>query len=597
MAELLDVNAGVERFAPIAPKDWAAIPEALRPNLLGFTGQTMWEGAEAALGLDAAGFVNKAWCALEAHSPEIQRRTALTWESATGALETYTFAQLNEHANCVANGLQSLGVTKGDRVFVFLERIPELYWTILGILKLGAIAGPLFAAFGPDAVQDRLSDSGAVAIVTSPVLKARVDGVRDELPNLKHVIVVDHRSTTGWQRQPGDVSYAECIANQSHVFKTVHTTADDGSVMHYTSGTTGKPKGALHRHGAILSQWATAKYVLDLKPETDVYWCTADPGWVTGTAYGMFGPWSMGVHQLVTEAPFNASHWYRLIQDHGVTVWYTAPTAIRMLMKAGEALPVQYDLSSLRHLCSVGEPLNPEAIVWGQKALGHAFHDTWWQTETGCMHVVNTPTMAIKPGSMGKPIVGIVVGILNEQWEPVPEGEEGHLALRPSAPSLFKTYWNREEVYQSKFQNGWYLTGDRAWQDADGYVWFVGRDDDVINTAGHLVGPFEVESALVEHPAVAEAAVIGKPCPERLEVVKAFVSLKTEYLPENDEAKTKLLNDIQQFVRHRLAAHAMPREISLVDSIPKTRSGKIMRRLLKARELGLPEGDLSTLEE
>ncbi|MDO8688946.1 MAG: AMP-binding protein, partial [Dehalococcoidia bacterium] len=344
-------------------------------------------------------------------------------------------------------------------------------------------------------------------------------------------------------------------------------------------------------HGAIQSQYATAKYILDLQDE-DIYWCTADPGWVTGTSYGMFGPWSNGASSLVYEGGFSPEVWYRIIQDNGVTVWYTAPTAIRMLMKAGDDLPKRFDFSSLRYLCSVGEPLNPEAIFWGLEAFGLPFHDNWWQTETGSIMIANYPDMEIRPGSMGKPFPGIVAAILNDTWEEVPANQEGHLALRPGWASMFRTYWNNTEMYQSKFKNGWYITGDRGWRDEDGYFWFVGRSDDVINTAGHLVGPFEVESALIEHPAVAEAGVIGKPDPDRMEIVKAFVSLKVGH-----HASEELKEDIKDFVRHRLAAHAYPREIEFVASLPKTRSGKIMRRLLKARELGLPEGDTSTLEE
>jgi acetyl-CoA synthetase len=418
-----------------------------------------------------------------------------------------------------------------------------------------------------------------------------VDEILPHCPSVEKVIVVD-RAQQYQPKHDREILYHEATADQPGTYEVHYTDADDYSIIHYTSGTTGKPKGAVHRHLAVISQAATSKYILDLHPESDIYWCTADPGWVTGTSYGMFGPWAWGATSLVYEGPYNAAKWYKLIQDYKVTVWYTAPTAIRMLMKAGDDVVKQYDLSSLRHLLSVGEPLNPEAVVWGQKVFGKVFHDTWWQTETGAMHICNYPCMAVKPGSMGKPFPGVTAGILDDQWNPLPAGEEGHLALKPEAPSIFRTYWHKEEMYDSKFKNGWYITGDRATMDEDGYYWFFGRSDDVINTAGHLVGPFEVESALIEHPAVAEAGVIGKPDPERMEVVKAFVSLKNGYEP-SDELK----QEIQGFVRKTLAAHAMPREIDFIDSLPKTRSGKIMRRLLKARELGLPEGDTSTLED
>jgi len=573
------------------------------PGILGFTpnmsdyasaaASLHWDHFQQALQLPRPNGVNKASICLDQHSPEVMQRTALIWKGITGDEERYTFQQLSALTNQFANVLTNLGIVTGDRVFVYLERIPETYITLFGGLKVGAVVGPLFSAFGPDAIKDRLQDSGAKVVVTSPQLKPRLDAIRDDLPNLKTVIIIDRdNTTTSSPFAPHERHYHDLMAQASEAYTVPFTSPDAYSIIHYTSGTTGKPKGAVHQHNAIIAQYATAKLVLDLKPETDLYWCTADPGWVTGTSYGMFGPWSLGCTQLVYEGGFKAEDWYQVIEDYKVSVWYTAPTAIRMLMKAGDDIVKHYDLSSLRHLCSVGEPLNPEAIVWGQKVFNRVFHDTWWQTETGAMHIVNYPAMTVKPGSMGKPFPGVEAGILDEQWQPLPPGEEGHLALKPAAPSIFRTYWNKQDLYDSKFKNGWYVTGDRARVDVDGYYWFIGRDDDVINTAGHLVGPFEVESALVEHPAVAEAAVIGKPDPERMEIIKAFISLKAGYT--HSEALEK---DIRSFVRNRLAAHAYPREITVLDSLPKTRSGKIMRRLLKARELGLPEGDTSTLEE
>jgi acetyl-CoA synthetase len=377
----------------------------------------------------------------------------------------------------------------------------------------------------------------------------------------------------------------------SQEFDIVKTSKDDYAIMHYTSGTTGKPKGVVHVHHAIVGHYATAKYVLDLQDD-DIYWCTADPGWVTGTSYGIFGPWSNGISIVVDEGGFGASRWYSIIEKYKVTVWYTAPTAIRMLMKAGEKVVEKYDLSSLRIMHSVGEPLNPEGVIWSKKVFGVPFHDNWWQTETGCIQIANYQIQDIKPGSMGRPFPGVVAAIVDDEGNQLPPGEEGHLALKPPWPSMFRTYWHKEELYKSRFQHGWYITGDRARMDEDGYFWFVGRADDVINTSGHLVGPFEIESALIEHPAVAEAGVIGIPDKLRMEVPKAFVGLKDGYQPSEE-----LKNELKHFVRERLAAYACPQEIEFVDSLPKTRSGKIMRRLLKARELGLPEGDTSTLEE
>jgi acetyl-CoA synthetase len=364
------------------------------------------------------------------------------------------------------------------------------------------------------------------------------------------------------------------------------------SVLHYTSGTTGAPKGALHVHGSLISQYITTKWVLDVRDD-DVYWCTADPGWVTGTSYGIIGPWALGATQLVLEIGFMPERWYAAIEKYRVTVWYSAPTAIRLLMKEGADIVKRHDLSSLRHLVSVGEPLNPEAVIWSEEVYGLPFHDSFWQTETGSIVISNYPGMRIKPGSMGKPFPGMEAAVLNPKtFEPVKTGTVGLIALKPGWPAMFRQYWRNEKVYNSKFVDGWYICGDRATVDEDGYYWFVGRDDDVINTGGHLVGPFEIESALLEHPAVAESAAVGKPDPVNLEVVKAFVALKPGYEPSD---KVKL--DIINFVRKKLSPLAMPQEIEFMESMPKTRSGKIMRRLLKARETGEEIGDTSTLED
>jgi acetyl-CoA synthetase len=536
------------------------------------------------------GGLNIAYEALDRHVAKGRGdKPCLLWESKDGRAETYTYADVARLSNRFANVLQSLGVAKGERVFVFMDRIPELYAAVFGTLKAGCIIGPLFSAFGPDAIRDRLENSEAVVLVTQPHLLPKVREIRGELPALKHLIIADHdkRPDAG----EGELCWNDLMDAASDDFAIVRTDFEDGAVMHYTSGTTGKPKGALHVHKAVLGHYATGKYVIDLH-EDDIYWCTADPGWVTGTSYGMFAPCTNGVTSVIYEGGFAATKWYDVIQKYKVTVWYTAPTAIRMLMKAGEQIPQRYDLSSLRYTMSVGEPLNPEGVLWGQQNIGLPFHDNWWQTETGSILIANYPLMPIRPGSMGRPMPGIEPGVIDEQGNLVAPGEEGDLAVRPGWPSMFRTYWKNEEMYNSRFKNGWYITGDRARMDADGYFWFVGRSDDVINTAGHLVGPFEVESALIEHPAVAEAGVIGKPDPVAMEVVKAFVSLKEGYEPTDD-----LRHELNRFARSKLGSQVAPREIEFIDTLPKTRSGKIMRRLLKARELGLDEGDTSTLED
>lgn len=538
------------------------------------------------------GGINIAHEAIDRHiKTSLKDKPALFWEGKNGEQEKFSFYDLYRLTNRFANVLKGLGIEKGDRVFTFIDRTPEQYICLLGALKTGAIIGPLFSAFGPDAVKDRLQDSKARVLVTNTRLVKTVHEILNELPDLEKIIIVN-RDKSPYDFKDREIEYERLMDKASDEFEIVNTGKEDYAIMHYTSGTTGKPKGAVHVHQAVMGHYATAKYVLDLNPD-DIYWCTADPGWVTGTSYGIFGPWSNGISQVVYEGGFGAGHWYRVIEKYKVTVWYTAPTAIRMLIKAGEKVVGKYNLKSLRYMCSVGEPLNPEAVLWGQKAFGLPFHDNWWQTETGCIQIANYPVQDIKPGSMGRPFPGITAAILDENCEKELEpGQEGNLALKSGWPSMFRTYWGKEELYNSKFKGKWYITGDRAKMDKDGYFWFIGRADDVINTAGHLVGPFEVESALMEHPAVAEAGVIGIPDKLAGEVIKAFVSLK-DGVSESEE----LRKDIKNFVRKKLAAAASPREIDFLPGLPKTRSGKIMRRLLKARELGLPEGDTSTLED
>ena len=573
----------------LAPDQMAVTPNL--PDVEAAREGFRWESMFGELDWLPGGFLNKAHECIDRHAngPRAQK-TALIWVGKDGEEERYTFADLRDGSNRFANVLKGLGMQRGDRVFLFTERLPELYIALFGVLKVGAVAGPLFSAFGPDPVRDRMADSGAKLLVTQPELRRRIAGILPELPALEKIVVVNKGGRDPGPLVGNDLSYEALMAEASTSFEIEKTSMYDSSVIHYTSGTTGKPKGAVHRHQAIVQQYATGKWVLDLH-EDDLYWCTADPGWVTGTSYGMFAPWSNGVTQLIYEGGFGAGAWYRLVQRYGVTVWYSAPTAIRMLMRAGEELPARYDLSSLRHINSVGEPLNPEAVMWGHKVFKQAIHDNWWQTETGAILVANYASMPVRPGSMGRPIPGVEVGILDEHFDPLPPGQEGQLAVRPGWPSMFHGYWNAPERYNDRFRKGWYVTGDQARRDEDGYVWFVGRADDVINTAGHLVGPFEVESVLIEHPAVAEAAVIGVPDALAMEVVKGFVSLKEGY-----EATEELRRDILRHGRERLKMIA-PRDIAIRDSLPKTRSGKIMRRLLKAQELGLPLGDTSTLED
>jgi len=517
-------------------------------------------------------------------------KLALIWQGYSGEVKTYTFNQMRVLTNTIARYLQDLGIKSGDRVCLFMDKVPELYFGFLAILKMGGIAQPLFSAFGGESLFTRLEDAGTTAILTQKKHVGKTRKILSQLPHLKHIIIVDDDGSKPLQEREHAFSMeaAEPIEN----FEIFPSKAETPSVLHYTSGTTGKPKGAQHVHYSLISQYITAKYVLDLTDD-DIYWCTADPGWVTGTSYGIIGPWSNGVTQCVLDSGFRADRWYKFIEDHKITVWYSAPTAIRSLMKEGKELVEKFQLSSLRHMCSVGEPLNAEAVIWSKEVFGLTFHDTFWQTETGCMVITNYPGMKIKPGSMGKPFPGITAAVVEMRTYQSIEtpGTVGLIALKPGWPSMFRTYWNNEEVYYSKFKEGWYICGDRASIDEDGYFWFVGRDDDVINTAGHLVGPFEIESALLEHESVAESAVVGKPDPVNMEVVKAFIALKPGFEPSK-----QLELAIMNFVRKKLSPLAMPQEIEFMDSLPKTRSGKIMRRLLRAKEWGEEIGDTSTLE-
>lgn len=548
-----------------------------------------WEEVEKEFTWHQTGKVNMAHEAVDRHAQSWRKNKVALYYSDANRDEKYTFKEMSELSNRFGNVLRKKGIQKGDRVFIFMPRTPELYVSLLGILKVGAIAGPLFEAFMEMAVRDRLEDAGAVCLVTTPKLLPRVP--YKELPQLKHIILVGDGELPSDERVQFS-RYEEEMQQAGKSLEIEWVDREDGMILHYTSGSTGKPKGVLHVHNAMIQQYITAKWILDLKEE-DIYWCTADPGWVTGTSYGIFGPWLNGATNVIRGGRFNPQEWYSVIERYGVTVWYSAPTSFRMLMAAGDELAQSYDLSTLRHILSVGEPLNPEVIRWGMKVFKQRIHDNWWMTETGAQLISNYPCMEIKPGSMGKPFPGIEAAILDDDGNVLPPHQMGHLAIRAGWPSMMRQIWNNPTKYQEYFQfDGWYISGDSATMDEDGYFWFQGRMDDVINTSGERVGPFEVESKLVEHPAVAEAGVIGKPDPVRGEIIKAFVSLRQGYQPSEE-----LKEEIRQFVRNGLAAHAAPREIEFRDSLPKTRSGKIMRRVLKAWELGLPTGDLSTLED
>ena len=546
-----------------------------------------WSTVEQDFSWFETGKLNIAYEAIDKHANSARASKIALYYNDTTRNDSYTFFDMMIQSNKAANVIKEYGnVEKGDRVFIFMPRSPELYFALLGALKTGAIVGPLFEAFMEGAVFDRLYNSEAKVIVTTPTLLPRIPV--EKLPALQKILLVGEQI----EEDEKHIDFIKAMHDAASEFDIEWMDKEDGMILHYTSGSTGAPKGVLHVHYAMIQQYKTAQWVLDLK-EDDIYWCTADPGWITGTSYGIFGPWLNGVTNVVLGGRFSPDAWYQAIEQFKVTVWYSAPTAFRMLMGAGDDIVKKYDLSSLRHVLSVGEPLNPEVIRWGLDVYGHRIHDTWWMTETGAHMICNYPSMDIKPGSMGKPVPGTYAAIIDDYGNELPPNTMGNLALKKGWPSMMRQVWKNPSKYESYFINDeWYISGDSAYMDTDGYFWFQGRVDDVIMTAGERVGPFEVESKLIEHPAVVEAGVIGKPDPIRGEIIKAFVALK-----EGVEPSDQLADDIIQFVKLGLSAHAAPREIEFKEKLPKTRSGKIMRRVLKAWELQLPAGDLSTLED
>ena len=568
------------------PEDRAAAcwqPESVAPDA------TAFDLGRALLGGWLDGAINIGYETTDRHvSDGHGDETALIWLGRDGKRERFSFRQMGEMASRFANVLHDHRLEKGARVFVAMGRRPELYAAAIGTLKAGMVFTPLFAAFGPEPFKTRMEIGEAnVLVTTASIYKRKILSWRKDIASLRLVLIV------GGDAPEGCVALEPALADASPDFEAVHTQPEDPALIHFTSGTTGRPKGAVHVHQAVIYHALSGRYALELQPGA-TYWCTADPGWVTGTTYGIISPLVNRVTIIVDEAEFDIERWYGIIEREKVEIWYSAPTAIRMMMRAGKEVAESYDFSSLRFLASVGEPLNPEAVIWSDQVFGRPFHDNWWQTETGGIMIANTMAGDIKPGSMGKPLAGIhaaIVEAANGKVTELADNEIGELALRPGWPSIMRAYLHEQQRYEKCFRDGWYLSGDLAMRDRDGYFWFVGRADDLIKSSGHLIGPFEVESALIEHDVVAEAAAIGLPDETAGEIVKAFVTLNPGITPD-----VALEQDIRGFARKRLGAAVAPREIVFRTSLPRTRSGKIMRRLLKARELGLPEGDISTLE-
>lgn len=568
----------------------------VRPNLENY--QTFfrsfdWKNELQSLhGLPDNNGLNIAYEATERHaSGKLKNSIALRYIKKDKTLKDFTFDDLHRLSSRFANVLTTLGIKKGERVFAFAGRIPELYVAALGTLKATAVFCPLYSVFGPEPVYQRLSKGDAKVLVTTKALfDKKIHQLLDRLPSLQYILLADEELHINSKV----LSLPKLMKEAYDEYTIPHTDPEDPALLHFTSGTTGMPKGALHVHAAVLMHYTTGKYVLDFH-DGDVFWCTADPGWVTGSSYGIIAPLVNGVTNIVDEEEFDAARWYSILEEQKVNVWYTAPTAIRRLMRMDILPKEKYNLEHLRVICSVGEPLHAEAVIWGQKMFGMPILDNWWQTETGGIMIANYASMKVKPGSMGKPLPGVeaaIADVTNTEFKIITEpGKQGNLVLKKGWPSMFRGYLHDEERYNKCFRGDWYLTGDLAKRDEDGYYWFVGRADDIIKTSGHMVGPFEVESVLMGHDAVAEAAVIGKPDPMIGELVKAFVVLKTGFAPDE-----KLQLDITAYARKKLGPAVAPKEIAFVEGLPKTKSGKILRRLLKARELGLPEGDISTLE-
>jgi len=533
--------------------------------------------------------VNMAYEAIDRHANSWRRNKIALYYLDDTRYEKYTYLEMKLKSNKFANILKKYKIGKGERVFLFMPRSPQLYFSFIGILKVGAIPAPLFEAFMADAVRDRVFDAEGIAIITVPHMKDRIP--ISDLPSLKHIFLIGAK---GQDMDPMEIDWdMEMEQASDKLDEITWLDREDPLILHYTSGSTGKPKGVLHVQNAMIGHLQTGRWFLDMHEE-DIYWCTSDPGWVTGTSYGIFAPWLNGVSNVIRGGRFNPEKWYATIEDLKITIWYSAPTAFRLLMAAGEDVPKKFDLSSLRYICSVGEPLNPEVIRWGWRAFdGRTIHENWWMTETGQQLIGNYPSMEVRLGSMGKPFPGIEATILDDNGNELQPLQIGNLCVKKGWPAMMRKIWKNPEKYKSYFKfDPWFLSGDSAHMYEDGYFWFHGRIDDVIKTSGERVGPFEVESKLLEHPAIAQAGVIGKPDIVRGEIIKAFIALRKGYEPSED-----LKKEIMTFVKKNLAAHMVPREIEFKPDLPRTRSGKIMRRVLKAWELGLPTGDLSTMED
>jgi len=556
---------------------------------------------------------NIVYNAIDRHQKTARKnKLALIWEGEKGEQRTFSYFSLNREVSKFASVLKSLGVKKGDRVTIYMGRVPELPIAMLACAKIGAVHSVVYGGFSTEALHGRIEDSQSRVVITCDgsfmngkiiELKKIADEAIKRAPIVEHVVVFKRTGQPIEMEEGRDMWWHDLMALPIADYRcqTEIVDAEDPLFMLYTSGTTGKPKAIVHTHGGYeVGVATTLKYVFDLKDE-DRYWCAADPGWITGHSYIVYGPLILGATSIMYEGaptyPY-PDRWWAIVEKFGVNVLYMAPTAIRGLMRFGEAWPNRRDLSSLRLLGSVGEPINPEAWRWYFKNIGKErcpIMDTWWQTETGMFMITPIPTLPLKPGSGTKPFFGQQAAIVDEHGTEVADGEEGYLVLKRPWPAMLRTIFGDPDRYVKQYWSkypGVYFTGDSARRDKDGYFWIIGRVDDVIKVSGYRLGTAEIESALVSHPAVAEAAAIGLPHEVKGTAIHAYVLLRQGHQPSKE-----LAEELRQHVGHEMGPIARPEDIQFVDKLPKTRSGKIMRRVLKARAQGLPEGDISTLEE
>jgi acetyl-CoA synthetase len=537
-----------------------------------------WHEVEQEFSWHQTGKVNIAYEAIDRHAADPIRcdRYCLIYED-EHRRERITYLQMRDLSNKFANVLKKLGVEKGDRVFIFLPRCPEYYIAMAGCAKIGAVFSPFFEALMEMAIKERLKDSGAKVLVTTPKMASRVPF--SELPSLRHIILVGSENII---LKSGEVSWEDEISSASYEFDIEWMDLEDPLYIIYTSGSTGKAKGVLHVHGDMVGYLITARWVLDLRDE-DVVWTTSEPGWITGTVYGVFAPWLCGVNNFVRGGRFDLEGWCRSIELYRITVWYTAPTVFTRIMKE-EEIAKKHDLRSLRHILSVGESLPPEIVFWARRFFGTPIHDTWWMTETGMIMIANYPSMPIKPGSIGKPFPGIVAAVVDDRGEEVPPLTLGDLAIQKGWPAMMRGIWRDEKRYREYFTlEPWYISGDLAYKDDDGYFYFQGREDYQMKVDGVMISTTEVEEALRGYPAIADAGVVGKPDPIRGNTIKAFITLKPEVTPSEE-----LQEEIREFIRKYFSPRLVPKEIEFRPEIPRAKDGTVIRRVLKAWELGLP---------